>query len=161
MDFTGPGNSLQATGGPFPADDFLKICSPRLTIWDHSSALKELKTTVFLRNFSMFLDVSQVDHSFQFLTTSKALPDPKAGFGGMAAWSSTPIILFLDSASPPKKNQNKRSWKSGKYVNIIEPSDQEICCQDIEDPYIWAVCVVRLSSRHRPCDLMDTSKVPW
>jgi hypothetical protein len=107
----------------------------------------------------MFLDVSQVDHSFQFLTTSKAHPDPKAGCG-MAACSSNPIIFFLDSASPPKK-QNKRSWKSGKYGNIIEPSDQEICCQDIEDPYIWAVCVVRLSSRHRPFDLMDTSKVPW
>jgi len=55
----------------------------------------------------MFLDVSQVDHSFQFLTTSKALPDPKAGFGGMAACSSNPIIFFLDSASPPKKIKTK------------------------------------------------------
>ena len=53
----------------------------------------------------MFLDVSQVDHSFQFLTTSKAHPDPKAGCG-MAACSSNPIIFFLNSASP-QKNKTK------------------------------------------------------
>lgn len=131
MDFTGPGNSLQATGGPFLSDDFLKICSPRLTIWDHSSALKTYSNFIKqhfsqLRNWKppCFFGTSRCFSMFRrWIIHSSFWPPPKLSRiqrRASAGWQHAVATLSFFSwiVHPPQKKSKQKElevWKICKH----------------------------------------------